>query len=130
MVTPARNHNGQKRKMQMPDTTTTPQPSISLSAAQIAANLASITGGVSSFIAQVSTANIWTALLGLATAAPEIASIIISITKTINKITGNNPAAFIAKNGPLFVALLQAKTTEERQNAANTLASAIGHLPT
>ena len=114
----------------MTDTTTTPPPSIALSAATIAANLASITTGISSFVAQVSAANVWTALLGLATAAPEIATIVIDIMTTINKITGNNPAAFIAKNGPLFVSLLQAKTSEDRQNAANSLASDIGTLHT
>lgn len=107
----------------------TSQPSVSMSAATIVSNIASITTGVASFVAQVSTANVWTALLGLATAAPEIASIVISIMQEINKITGNNPAAFIAKNGPMFVSLLQAKTTEDRQNAANSLASAIGKLP-
>lgn len=110
--------------------TTNPPPSIAVSAATIIGNIATISTGLATVVAQVSTANIWTALLGLATAAPEIATIVLDIMNTINKLTGNNPAAFIAKNGPIFVSLLQAKTTEDRQNAANSLSTAIGNLHT
>lgn len=68
------------------------------------------------------------ALLGFLTSLPKIVALIQEIWDYLNRVSGNNPAAYIAKVGVAFSQLNQAKTQEDHSNAAQALADALASL--
>jgi hypothetical protein len=68
------------------------------------------------------------AIEGFFEALPETAQIVLMGINWWNNVTGQNPAAFVAKYGPIFTELFNASTQEERENAAQNISNAIRNL--
>lgn len=97
--------------------------------AQIAQDIATTLQDGAEVAEKVVTATWWTALLGFLTALPGLVQLGLGFIKWFNKVTGNNPSAWIAKNGPAWTQLFNATTPEETQSAAQNIAGLIHSLP-
>lgn len=69
------------------------------------------------------------ALIGLLSSLPQIVSLLTDVWSYLNKISGNDPAAYIAKVGAAFSQLNTAESQEEKSSAAQAIADAIAHMP-
>lgn len=70
-------------------------------------------------------AEIVSAIVALCNALPEL----VQFGAWIEKIAGDDPAAFVAQLGSAFDQLNSAQTEQEKQNAAQNLANLIHKLP-
>lgn len=121
----------------MTDTTTPSAPAstattvvdIAAQATTIATNIETITTDVATAAADITTASLWTAILGFFTALPGIVALIRDFMAWVNKISGNNPQAFISDVGTAFSKLANAKTQDDYASAAQGLSSVISKLP-
>ena len=71
---------------------------------------------------------IFSALLGVLTALPQIVSLISRFAVWVNEVSGNNPQAWILKIGAAFDELKAAETTEAKLSAAKSISDAIAGL--
>lgn len=69
------------------------------------------------------------AIFGFLTALPQLLKMIQSLMTWINQVSGNDPAGFIVKAGIAFDQLNQAKTSEDKANAAKSISDLISGLP-
>jgi hypothetical protein len=95
---------------------------------QIIQDVEVVSTAVASAATTVATANWWTALCGLLTALPGIVSLAKSFFNWMAVIGGDTPQQFIAQLGNAFDQLAAAKTLEDKQNAAQSIAKAIGNI--
>lgn len=109
--------------------TTPPPNNPPTTAQQTAQDIQSIISDVAVAGTIITKANVWTAIIGFFTALPGIVNLMLQFVQWFNKVSGNNPAAFIAKNGPIFAQLFNAQTEADRETAAQNIANAIRRLP-
>jgi hypothetical protein len=62
-------------------------------------------------------------------ALPDLIKAFTSIGTWLNKVSGNDPAAFIVKLGTALDQLNSAQTQEDKQNATQSIADLIHKLP-
>lgn len=74
-------------------------------------------------------AAILAALTAFFQALPDLIKAFISIGTWLNKVSGNDPAAFIVKLGVSIDQLNAAQTEEDKQNATKSIADLIHKLP-
>lgn len=69
------------------------------------------------------------AILGLLQALPELLNLGKQFMAWLNQVSGNDPKGFVKKIGQAVSELNDAKTPEERKNAAKSIADVISRLP-
>lgn len=70
------------------------------------------------------------AIIGFLTSLPKLIALATDIWNYLNKVSGNDPAGYIARVGQAMSLLTSAQTEEEHANAAKAIADAIAHQPT
>jgi hypothetical protein len=65
------------------------------------------------------------AIVGLLSSLPELIELANNIWAWINKVSGNDPAGFIAKTNEAFMLLKKAESEEEMARAARAIQDAI-----
>jgi hypothetical protein len=111
-------------------TTPTPTPPApATTASNIADDVTTILDDGAAAMDTITTASLWTAVIGFFTALPGIIALIQDVWSWANKISGGNPGTLIANAVTGIRALLNAKTTEDTQSATQNLANLFNKLP-
>jgi len=92
---------------------------------KIATDIANITGGVSQAITIISKVNTWTAICGFFTALPGLLTLAVQVINFLKSTFGTNWQSKVIELANALGDLNNAKTVEEKQNAAQALAKSI-----
>lgn len=69
------------------------------------------------------------AILGVLSALPDVITLVKELTVWIQHVSGNDPQGFIKQVGAAMAQLNNAKSVQERQDAAKSIADALHNLP-